>query len=261
MKIGPILAGAAILGSTAILSAQDRRVSSAAAEAFGELDQELYVGAAEFRPTGSDNSYRFYDDGYLYREAESFDYDEYLAPLRLPSGARIHELCLYGFGSTSTGFAEVRLDAVKLVPAGAQPGVVSVPGSHIFFNWQFGHGVMCTDPSFSYTYRETGDVDGDGNLEHITHRLRVGIQEHEAGINTRVGGVGVFWRRQVSPAPATASFGDVPADHPFFQFVEALAASGITAGCSGGNFCPDSPLTRGQMAVFLAKALGLHWPY
>jgi hypothetical protein len=35
-------------------------------------------------------------------------------------------------------------------------------------------------------------------------------------------------------------------------------ASGITAGCGGGNYCPDAP-TRRQMAIFLAKALGLHW--
>jgi hypothetical protein len=65
---------------------------------------------------------------------------------------------------------------------------------------------------------------------------------------------------QVSPPPATASFGDVPLDHPLSQFVEALAKSGITGGCGGGNFCPDNPLTRGQMAVFLAKGLGLSWP-
>jgi hypothetical protein len=70
----------------------------------------------------------------------------------------------------------------------------------------------------------------------------------------------VSWTRQVSPAPATATFGDVPTDHNFFQFVEALAKSGITGGCGGGNYCPDAPLTRGQMAVFLAKALGLQWP-
>ncbi len=68
------------------------------------------------------------------------------------------------------------------------------------------------------------------------------------------------WTRQVSPPPATATFGDVPTDHPFFQFVEALAKSGITGGCGGGSYCPDAPLTRGQMAVFLAKALGLQWP-
>jgi hypothetical protein len=39
------------------------------------------------------------------------------------------------------------------------------------------------------------------------------------------------------------------------------AASGIPVGCGGGNFCPDSAITRGQMAVFLSKALGLHRPY
>lgn len=67
------------------------------------------------------------------------------------------------------------------------------------------------------------------------------------------------WRRQLSPAPATATFADVQTGHPFFQYIEALADSGITAGCGGGNYCPDAPVTRGQMAVFLAKALGLHW--
>jgi hypothetical protein len=62
---------------------------------------------------------------------------------------------------------------------------------------------------------------------------------------------------QVSPDPGYATFNDVPIGHPLHQFVEALAYSGITAGCGTGNFCPDQPLTRGQMAVFLAKALGL----
>ncbi len=70
----------------------------------------------------------------------------------------------------------------------------------------------------------------------------------------------VSWVRQVSPSPATASFGDVPTGHAFFRFIEALAKSGITGGCGGGNFCPEQPLTRGQMAVFLAKGLGLAWP-
>ena len=74
------------------------------------------------------------------------------------------------------------------------------------------------------------------------------------------GQVEVWWKRSVSPAPATATFGDVPTTDPFFQYVEALAASGITAGCGGGNYCPANPVTRGQMAVFLSKALGLHWP-
>ena len=72
--------------------------------------------------------------------------------------------------------------------------------------------------------------------------------------------VRVFYKLQVSPPPGTATFGDVPTTHLFYQYIEALASAGITAGCGGGNYCPDAPLTRGQMAVFLSKALGLHWP-
>jgi hypothetical protein len=71
----------------------------------------------------------------------------------------------------------------------------------------------------------------------------------------------VTYQLQVSPAPQNATFNDVGTGHPFFQFIEALAASGITQGCqvSPPLYCPDAFLTRGQMAVFLARALGLHW--
>ncbi len=36
-----------------------------------------------------------------------------------------------------------------------------------------------------------------------------------------------------------------------------LAASGITAGCAPGRFCPDGTLTRGQMSALLHRALQL----
>lgn len=70
----------------------------------------------------------------------------------------------------------------------------------------------------------------------------------------------IYYRLQVSPGPAVATFTDVPSSNPQYKFVEALVAAGITAGCGGGNYCPNSPITRGQMAVFLATALGLHFP-
>lgn len=78
------------------------------------------------------------------------------------------------------------------------------------------------------------------------------------GTNLLTGAV-VSYQLEVSSPPGTATFNDVPTNHPFFQYIEALAASGITGGCGSGNYCPDAPLTRGQMAVFLAKALGLYW--
>jgi len=80
------------------------------------------------------------------------------------------------------------------------------------------------------------------------------------GPGNRSAGDTLWYRLQVSPAPALATFGDVPTGHPFFRFVEALAAAGITAGCGSGQYCPDNPVTRGQMAVFLSIALGLHFP-
>ena len=80
-----------------------------------------------------------------------------------------------------------------------------------------------------------------------------------ADLSLRIAAVRIGYKLQVSPDPAGATFADVPHGHPLHQFVEALAASGITFGCGGGNFCPDAPITRGQMAVFLAGGLGLHW--
>src|SRR5215213_136170 len=54
------------------------------------------------------------------------------------------------------------------------------------------------------------------------------------------------------------SFADVPANHAFHDYIEALYDAGITSGCSTSPamFCPNSPVTRGQMAVFIEKALG-----
>jgi hypothetical protein len=96
-------------------------------------------------------------------------------------------------------------------------------------------------------------------IDNFSKTYEVGFRDGATDDSVRFQAVRVFYTLQVSPAPATATFGDVPTPHPFFQFVEALVASGITAGCGGGNYCPDAPLTRGQMAVFLSKALGLHF--
>ena len=62
----------------------------------------------------------------------------------------------------------------------------------------------------------------------------------------------------VSPASSAkvqVDFLDVPPAHVFHDFVNTIARNGITAGCGNGTtYCPDSPNTRAQMAVFLLKA-------
>jgi hypothetical protein len=61
--------------------------------------------------------------------------------------------------------------------------------------------------------------------------------------------------------PATATFADVPTSDPQFGVIEAMWREGLTSGCSliGGvrKYCPDDPVTRGQIAVFLSRAFGI----
>ena len=96
-------------------------------------------------------------------------------------------------------------------------------------------------------------------IDNATKTYVIEFNSFSGDATQRLDHVRLNTRLQVSPAPAVATFSDVPVGAFAFQHIEALAASGITAECGGGNFCPDSPLTRAQMAVFLAKALGLHW--
>ena len=57
------------------------------------------------------------------------------------------------------------------------------------------------------------------------------------------------------PECTQSTFADVPVTSGFCRWVTALARRGVTAGCGGGSYCPTSPVTRGQMAVFLLKTL------
>jgi BACON domain-containing protein/S-layer family protein len=65
-------------------------------------------------------------------------------------------------------------------------------------------------------------------------------------------GLGIF----NPPQPAQQRFADVPPSNIFYAFIEQMAVRGITLGCGGGNYCPEQPVTRGQMAAFLIRAFG-----
>ena len=58
------------------------------------------------------------------------------------------------------------------------------------------------------------------------------------------------------PPPCTGVFSDVPCTpgSGFGDWIEELAAQGITGGCGTGVYCPLNPVRRDQMAVFLLKA-------
>jgi uncharacterized protein (DUF1800 family) len=62
------------------------------------------------------------------------------------------------------------------------------------------------------------------------------------------------------PPPAQQRFNDVPPSDPFYAFIDRLAALGITVGCGGGNYCPNDFVTRGQMAAFIIRGVGIFNP-
>lgn len=53
---------------------------------------------------------------------------------------------------------------------------------------------------------------------------------------------------------AAPFFTDVPATHSLFKWIQKLRELGITTGCTQTEYCPDSPVTRGQMATFLIRS-------
>ena len=74
-----------------------------------------------------------------------------------------------------------------------------------------------------------------------------------------------FLARALNPeAPSgSAGFADVDPSGVHATNIEALFAAGITVGCGREpprRFCPDQPVTRAQMATFLARALNLEAP-
>jgi hypothetical protein len=211
-----------------------------APDEFGTKDYTVTsISAMSFVPADSSDTYisslcclsRIFTDGA----------GELYASVSIPSGAIIDFIGLESY-STCEGIVGVEL-------------------------WQQTHGFTSGIATFSSTAHS---YDTDYNASPIGYQLPANVHQALA-IQVEMSNncvnwpalswVEIWWRRAVSPAPGAATFNDVPTDHPFFQFVEALSASGITGGCGNNNYCPDAPLTRGQMAVFLSKALGLHWPY
>ncbi len=192
-----------------------------------------------------------YDTLHYYTAPGAASNEMYFAPVELEPGVLVDAItCIYDNGSATnnvSGSLQKYWTDFSTVPASRS--------GHSIASWSGTVNEGVAYRTVSLAVPETIKYVESGLLIN-TYHLRVDL----AG-DTSLNGCLIHWTRQVSPKPAVATFGDVPLTHPFSQFVEALAASGITGGCGSGNYCPDDPLTRGQMAVFLSVALGLYWNY
>ena len=162
-----------------------------------------------------------------------FDYGRYttnggalLAGVQVPQGALLVGFELDGCDTSTSGEMTAYLTRVfetsGLTLASVGTGGPAAPGCERF----------------------VVDVANPETVDNVENRYIVNVQNSTSDGSTSVRAIRVYYQLQVSPSPATPSFNDVPESDLAFQFIEAMAASGITAGCGGGNYCPDAPLTR-----------------
>jgi len=244
-----------VLFLCALVASVSAQEPPAPAEAYGTGVQDLWVPALRFAPQFPAVGLWEYQAFMFYANAGA-DFTSFMAPVELPAGALITALECTFDDPSSTGNASVQLgESVYNVSTDVREAnsiaSVQTTGSGGFQN-----------PSVALNKIVRYRIGTDRLFLYLQALM-------PADKTVRLRGCRLSWNRRVSPAPAIATFGDVPdADpgpaHPQFQYIEALVAAGITAGCSTTvppNYCPDSPVTRGQMAVFLARLAGLHFAH
>lgn len=235
--------GAASSGTIA-----DTPAAAQADGAFGLGGQDFWVGAGDFYPRSANTSL-VYDQFYYWYSTGG----QHEAHFQLPNGSNMSVLRCF-FNDTNAGFDgnvgmwRQYFDITANAPQNVQLANVSSAGATGY-----------QDPSDTPTpglfrSRTPAPALNQLNIYTLIANLPGGTT------NVRLRGCRIFYNRQIAPAPATATFTDVPVGSQFFAEVEALAASGITQGCTATTFCPANNLSRLQMAAFLARALGLHWP-
>lgn len=114
-------------------------------------------------------------------------------------------------------------------------------------------------PAVSFDFEDRAAYD-----QPLPHVIPPGSSASVAGIPVSVGtvsgqalAISIGSDPRPLPGPVSTGFTDT-SGHVFAGDIEWLAASGITKGCNppaNHLFCPDEPVTRGQMAAFLHRAL------
>jgi hypothetical protein len=242
----------ALAGSSAIAQTTTGGTGSSAARAFpstpsnfGPGESVLSIGAVSFVVLDSFQGYANNLDGSKFATGTSARLG---AAMNLPTGAVIDVFEFEVYDNDPSNTIEVNAFVCSGNPAGTpctSLGLTFVSGTP---GWTY----AAIFPSPSPT-----TIDNNFNQYFVQVAL-----PGDGGI-TMLRRVEVFYHLQVSPAPLTATFTDVPTSDFGFQFIEAFNAAGITVGCNSSPpmFCPDRNVTRREMAVFFAKALGLYFPF
>jgi len=191
----------------------------------------------------SSAQHAIYTDGYIYADTVGGEFNH---AVNLPSGAQVLGVTLFSYDGNGVQNVQFVFNRWAGTVVGFTATELLSTATSEAPGYQRGY----------YTVVETIRNAAPGG-EIRMYELRVSLPAADSAL--RFGGAVVWYQLQISPASLLPTFSDVPHGYWAYVQIEALAASGITAGCGGGNYCPESTVTRAEMAVFLAKALGLHW--
>ncbi len=232
---------------------------AAAGELFGTSTQWKFIHVSQFQIIGTQCGWTYYSYGYETITAMpggTCTGAQIRANVDIPEGATLAGFYTFYFSNGSSITTQLYHFDSSL-NNGTTPTYSSVgPGATTPATSGYGVHYQTLYNGTAFPVYKTWDPSSGGGSER-DYQFVTGIPN----TGTAFKGIAIVYLRQVAPAPATASFTDVPSGAPFFNEVEQLKKSGITLGCGGGNFCPDSPVTRGQMAAFLSRALGLNWDF
>jgi S-layer homology domain len=225
------------MGGQAATVAPPGRIDTPEPRDFGIGNQQsATITAVSMVPLVSDTTYDFTAGLYRFRKAGSLWFE---GGVNIPTGGLMTRMELEACDTSATGTVDAYLYRCQgsscSIVTSASTGAVATPGCSFF----------------------SGFISPGETVNQLQNNYVVEVADTGTDSTTKFAAVRVFWQRQLSPAPLVATFGDVPTSHPFFRVIEALAASGITTGCGGGNFCPDGAITRQEVAKFIARALGL----
>lgn len=207
-----------------------------------------------FQPFNTGLGYISWTGGYI--GAQSGDpFHVFDAPVYLPTGALIDSVKVLVYDNDAAGHVQILLLNDECAGGLActlttlldkETDDVATPGYTVLSS-------EVSDPVSDMTWRNYDQSTSSANCGRF--RVAFSVASH----NLRIGPVWFWYQRQISPEPAVATFPDVAPGFWAFQEIEALASSGITTGFPDGTFGPLEPVTRAQMATFLARALGLDY--
>jgi hypothetical protein len=234
-------------GNSLALKAQPMKANQDVLETYGTTNTSFYrMGGSEFtgmNAPGADNwSDTFYVDGTIRRYPTVAD-GWFVGTPHLPSGALVKKIYIHDCvndGSTNS--------LSGTIYACNSYGDSCSPIGTLDTNTGCGHDTVDVSAA-NYVVNNSQN----GNY------LVIWIHMTNTDGSDSLAGATIEYQLQVSPAPLVATFSDVPNSDFGFQYIEALVASGITGGTAPGVYSPNQFVTRRQMAIFLAKALGLHF--